>query len=190
MDTTGLILENMCMITKKEQELPAKGHSYEFLPLIFQFLIFPIIFETELRAGSARYKPPPNSFIQLINAGSWARWVRNSCEHWPCFDISLLPRNTDRDNSAHNHWFLIVQFQEIGILQAIYTNHSLHPLPCPLPITIASIIASFGMTMFPYTTDSLKWLHYNSLRTIVYYPHTLFLSKFGQSIFAFLVLGV
>ena len=57
MDTTGLILENMCMITKKEQELPAKGQ--KFLPLIFQFLIFPIIFETELRAGSAGYNPSP-----------------------------------------------------------------------------------------------------------------------------------
>ena len=57
MDTTGLILENMWIITKKEQELPAKGQ--KFLPLIFQFLIFPIIFETELRAGSAGYNPSP-----------------------------------------------------------------------------------------------------------------------------------
>ena len=49
--------------------------------------------------------------IQLINTALWVRWMRVSCEDWLCFDLLLLPQSTKRENSTHNHWFLITKTQ-------------------------------------------------------------------------------
>lgn len=61
------------------------------------------------------------------------------CENWWFFDSSLLPRNMNRDNSAHNHWFLNNQTKKIDISQVVASdedicgqneNHPLQPFPC------------------------------------------------------------
>ena len=46
-----------------------------------------------------------------------SRKVLPSCKIWWCFDLSLLPWNMDRVGSAHDHWSVNPQTQEIGILQ-------------------------------------------------------------------------
>ena len=47
---------------------------------------------------------------------------RDSCEVWRCFQLSLLPRCVDRDNSAHNHWLLIAYSQKVGILSEVASD--------------------------------------------------------------------
>ena len=47
---------------------------------------------------------------------------RDSCEVWRCFQLSLLPRCVDRDNSARNHWLLIAYSQKVGILSEVASD--------------------------------------------------------------------
>ena len=47
--------------------------------------------------------------------------VRECCEDWHCFNLSLLAQSMGSDNRAHNHWFFVAQTQTIGVLQAWQT---------------------------------------------------------------------
>ena len=49
----------------------------------------------------------PTSTIQPIQVESKAQWTNGSCVDRHCFNLSLPPRSMGRDNSTHNHWFLI-----------------------------------------------------------------------------------
>ena len=56
---------------------------------------------------------------------SRALWARDSCVVCHHFDLSLLPRSMDRDNSIHNHWFLIAENQKIVILEAVSSEEDI-----------------------------------------------------------------
>ena len=84
---------------------------------------------------------PPISAILPIKAVLMAQWVKKSCEEWYCFNLFLLPQSMDRDNSAHNHWFLFAQTIKIGILQVAVSEED----TCAQngkPITPSSLISS------------------------------------------------
>ena len=78
-------------------------------------------------------------FKKSIQAASRAQWVRESCEDWHLFDLSLLLWNMNGDKWAHNHWFPITQTQKTdiyvlkSILVIIMANHPLHSVPYSWP---------------------------------------------------------
>lgn len=59
----------------------------------------------------------PTSVIEPIKAASRAKWVKKFCDDRRCFDFFQLSWCINRNNSVHNHWFLINQTRKVGILQ-------------------------------------------------------------------------
>ena len=88
------------------------------------------------------------SAIYPIQAESRNQGTRESCKDWHSFNFVLLPQSMDSDNRAHNYLFLIVLARKIGLLQVVVSdvdacnwnsNHPVHPVSYPQPITITSI---------------------------------------------------
>ena len=90
----------------------------------------------------------PTSAIYPIQAVSRNQGTRESCKDWHSFNFVLLPQSMDSDDRAHNYLFLIVLARKIGLLQVVVSdvdacnwnsNHPVHPVSYPQPITITSI---------------------------------------------------
>ena len=63
--------------------------------------------------------------LSWCDTTSRTQWAKGSCEDWRCFDLSLPSRSMDKENSAHNHWFLIFQIQKIGTLQVVASGEDI-----------------------------------------------------------------
>ena len=46
----------------------------------------------------------PTAVFQPIQAATKAQWVREYCEEWHDFNLSLLSESKGRNKSAHNYW--------------------------------------------------------------------------------------
>ena len=80
------------------------------------------------------------SVLQSIIVSSRAQWAKESFENWRVFDLSQLLGSMDKDDSAHNHRFFVMQTHKIGVLQVDKPStpsfslpfnyyHYLHTLP-------------------------------------------------------------
>ena len=111
-------IEVTILFPKKRSIFPNILHSFALPPTKLSLPFLPIILHA------------PTSAIHAITAASWDQGVRQSCEHWCYLDLFLLFWSMDRVNSPHNHWFLISQAQEIGILVIKMTlSTRLSPMP-------------------------------------------------------------
>ena len=56
---------------------------------------------------------------QSLQSTSKAFYLPQLCQGTNEQESLALPQNIDRDNRAHNHWFLIAQAQKIGVLEVV-----------------------------------------------------------------------
>ena len=74
----------------------------------------PFLYLNSLIVYTVTLTVPTKSFshtvvFQLIQAATKAQWVREYCEEWHEFNLSLLSESKDRNKSAHNYWSPIAE---------------------------------------------------------------------------------
>ena len=91
----------------------------------------------------------PTSNILPIQAASTDQEVREYCEDWNCFNLSLLPHNvwTVIAGLIHNYWIFIAQTWNIDLLQMWQTIQS----------TFSHTLNLFSL--LPYSTDTTIRTH-------------------------------
>ena len=79
------------------------------------------------------------SNIFPIQATSRDQEVREYCENWHCFDLSLLPQSTDNDSRAHSQSLILYSLDSKNWYIAGVANHLVPLLSYPQPIFVTSI---------------------------------------------------
>ena len=76
----------------------------------FLYLNSLIVYTVTLTVPTKKFSP--TAVFHPIQAATKTQWVREYCEEWDYFNLSLLSKSIDRNKGAHNYWSTIAEAYE------------------------------------------------------------------------------